>query len=180
MIPALIISCEVAFWVFVAAGLLFRYTLGWKRTGSLLLLCTPIVDLVLLIATAKDLHDGATAGITHGLAAIYIGASVVFGHRMIRWADIRYAYWFAGGEAPNKEKLYGAEHAKKERAGWLLHLLAWAIGCGLLLGIHAWVDDPSRTEELLRIIRLWSLVLGIDFVISFSYTVWPRTRKERA
>jgi hypothetical protein len=33
---------------------------------------------------------------------------------------------------------------------------------------------PERTEPLKHIIRVWTLVLGIDFLISFSYTLWPR------
>jgi hypothetical protein len=175
MITALIIGCEIGFWVFVAAGLAMRYVARKKRAGAILLLCTPVVDLILLAATAMDLQSGASATIMHGIAAVYIGASVAFGHRMIRWADVRFAHWFANGPAP--EKLYGKQHARHERQGWLLHLIGWGIGCAILYGMITWIGDDSDTEKLEQVIRTWSLVLGIDFLISFSYTLFPRKAK---
>ena len=53
--------------------------------------------------------------------------------------------------------------------------LAWATGT-LLLGIGALlVGDLDRTSALLNVAALWSLILAIDFVVSFSYTLRPRT-----
>jgi hypothetical protein len=52
-------------------------------------------------------------------------------------------------------------------------MLAYAIGCGLLLAMVYMVQDSSRTEALDQIIRLWSVVLGIDLVIAVTYLVWP-------
>ncbi|MDQ0495073.1 hypothetical protein QOZ95_003251 [Paenibacillus brasilensis] len=59
----------------------------------------------------------------------------------------------------------------------LLHLLGWAIGNGLLLAIIVYVDDPQRTVSLEGIITTWALVLAIDFIVSFSYTLSPRKHK---
>ncbi|MFD0533927.1 hypothetical protein ACFQY7_09240 [Actinomadura luteofluorescens] len=61
MLLAVIAGCEIGFWVLLAAGLLARYPLRLRRTGAALLLCVPLVDLVLLAATAIDLRGGATA-----------------------------------------------------------------------------------------------------------------------
>ncbi|MBW5448867.1 hypothetical protein GE107_22770 [Cohnella sp. CFH 77786] len=180
MVLALIVGCEIAFWVFVLAGLTCRYLLGMRRTGAVLLACTPVIDLILLASASYDLHRGATAGFTHGMAAVYIGVSVAYGHRMIRWADVRFAHRFAGGPPPAAKAKFGEEHARNERRGWSLHLLAWAIGCALLYGIILWIGDANRTASLLQAVRLWSLVLGIDFLISFSYTLWPRKEKKPA
>jgi hypothetical protein len=36
------------------------------------------------------------------------------------------------------------------------------------------VGDPERTWALLNVAALWTLVLAIDFAISFSYALWPR------
>lgn len=177
MVVAFIIGCEIGFWLFVAAGLVCRYLLRMRRLGALLLFCTPLVDLALLLATVADLRSGATASFTHGLAAIYIGASVAFGHRMIRWADERFAHRFAGGPPPAPKPRYGVEHARRERQMWFLHMVGWAIGCLLLYGMIAVTGDSSRTEALLGTIRTWSAVLGIDFLYSFSYTLWPRKAK---
>ena len=99
MIGAFIIGCEILFWVFVLAGLSARYLLGLKRTGGILR-CTPVIDLLLIAVTIIDLRGGAEAGFMHGLAAVYIGVTIAFGHRMIQWADARFAHRFAGGKKP--------------------------------------------------------------------------------
>jgi hypothetical protein len=178
MITAFIIGCEIGFWVFVLAGLLFRYIFKLKMLGTLFLLATPLIDLALVIATVYDLRGGAEATFAHSLAAVYIGVSIAFGHRMIKWADERFAHRFAGGPAPAGKPKFGIEHARYERNGWLHHLLAWAIGSIILYGMIRMVGDAARTEALFQTLRLWSLVLGIDFLISFSYTLWPRKKKE--
>lgn len=178
MIGWIILACEIGFWVFVLTGLFFRYILRFKKTGGFLLLCTPLVDLFLIIMTIIDLRNGATANTFHGLAAIYIGITIVYGHGMIKWADERFAHRFAGGPKPVKDPKFGREHAKTERVGWYRHLLAWLIGCVLLLLMVWFVDAPTRTESLLGLIGKWTIVLFIDFLISFSYTIWPKKQRE--
>ena len=85
LIGLLIIACEIGFWVFVIAGLVARYLLKKKTLGLVFLFCTPLIDLLLLIFTLFDLKNGATADMFHGLAAIYIGASISWGRQMIQW-----------------------------------------------------------------------------------------------
>ncbi|MFB9330727.1 hypothetical protein ACFFSY_32705 [Paenibacillus aurantiacus] len=174
---AFIIGCEVAFWVFVLAGLVFRYLLKAKRLGGALLLVTPLIDLALLIVTVWDLRDGAVASTVHGIAAIYIGVSLVYGHSMIRWADVRFAHRFAGGPAPESLPRYGQAHARRERIGWAKHFGAWAIGCAVLYAMVLLVGDAERTNALMGIMRIWSIVITIDFVYSFSFTLWPKQAK---
>ncbi len=41
------------------------------------------------------------------------------------------------------------------------------------LGV-ALVGDPDRTGALMGIAQGWALVLAVDFLWSFSYTLWPR------
>lgn len=174
MIGALIIGCEIAFWIFVLAGLSARYILGWKKTGAVLLVCTPIVDLLLILATVIDLKNGAQAEFMHGLAAVYIGVTVAFGHRMIKWADERFAHKFAGGQKPAPKPRHGEAHARMERQGWYRHLLAWVIGSALLGVMIMVVGDQERTKDLGLMVLRWAAILGIDFIISFSYTLWPK------
>ena len=118
MIGILIVAGEIAFWAFVLGGLVARYLLRRPRLGVALLLMTPVVDLVLVAATVIDLRAGATADFFHGLAAIYVGVSIAFGHRMIRWTDERFAHRFAGGPPPKRRPKQGPEHARREREGW--------------------------------------------------------------
>ncbi len=177
MLIVLIVAAEIAFWLILLSGLVARYGLQRPRLGMSLLVATPFVDLLLLIATTIDLRRGGEAALPHALAAVYIGVSVAWGQRMIAWADARFAHRFAGGPPPERPPRAGREHAARERREWLRHLLAWATGTVLLgLGVVV-VGDPDRTQALLSVAALWTLILAIDFVISFSYTLWPRQPK---
>lgn len=174
LIGAFILAGEVAFWVFVVGGLAARYLLGKEGLGVTLLAMTPLVDLILILATVIDLRSGTEANFFHGLAAIYVGVSLAFGKQMIRWADERFAHRFAGGPPPSRPPQYGWEQARYYRRGWYRHLLAWCIGSFLLFGMTLLVGDPATTESLLGRVALWAFILAIDFVWSFSYTLWPR------
>lgn len=178
MIYGVIVACEVGFWVVLVAGLVFRYLLRRPGVGAALLVCVPLVDIVLLVTSALDLRYGrGEANFVHGLAAIYLGVSVAWGHSMVRWADARFAYRFAGGPPPARPPKTGPEHARHERLQWGRHLLAWAVGCALLLGGVVLVGDVDRSQALIRIAGGWTLVLLIDFLWSFSYILWPRKGK---
>jgi hypothetical protein len=36
------------------------------------------------------------------------------------------------------------------------------------------VGDLDRSSALFTVVGRWTFVLAIDFLISFSYTLWPR------
>ncbi len=175
---AFVVAAEIAFWLILVSGLATRYVLGRPRLGMALLVATPVVDLALLAATTVDLRRGGDAALSHALAAVYIGVSVAWGQRMVSWADVRFAHRFAGGPPPEQPPRTGGSHAAHQRREWLRHLSAWATGTALLgMGVLI-VGDVDRTLALLNVAALWTLVLAIDFVISFSYTIWPRATGE--
>jgi hypothetical protein len=168
-----IIICEIGFWVVILAGLVSRYLLKKEKLGLFFLALTPLVDLILLIATGLDLYNGAIANIAHGLAAVYIGVSLAYGKGMIQWADKRFQYYYLKqGDKPIKK--YGLEFALQNIKGWGKHVFAYLVGIALLGTVVYFVNDASRTEALLTVIKVWSLVLGIDLLISISYFLWPR------
>ena len=168
-----IVACEFAFWVVIGAGLAVRYGLRREKLGLLLLALTPLIDLLLLVLTGVDLYRGAVATAAHGIAAIYIAVSVVFGRDLIRWADDRFRYYvIRSGARPVKR--FGREHARHELKGFLKHAGAFLLGSALLLGIVALIDDPDRTAALSAVLRTWGMVLGIDLLITASYWIWPR------
>ena len=166
MIFGLIVACEIGFWIVLAAGLAARYLLGRRRLGAVLLAGVPLLDLVLLIASYFDLRAGATAGAQHGLAAVYIGFSVVFGPSIIRWADDRFAHRFAGGPPPRRPPKSGRAYMRYEWREFSKACLTWVISCGLLFAIIVFVDDPDRTGHLWAWIRSMSTMLAI-------WVIWP-------
>ncbi|OEV12685.1 hypothetical protein [Streptomyces nanshensis] len=180
MIVTLIIICEVAFWVLLAAGLALRYLARMPRTGAAVLLCEPLLEVVLLIVTAVDLRAGAEPDWKHGLAAVYIGFTVTHGHYMITWADGHFLHRFAGGPPPVKRPRYGMPRAVHE---W--KMTARAVGgaaiAAVLLQLAIWyVGDAGQTESL----RMWQQKMGLVSVISvliaLSYTVWPKRKPAKA
>lgn len=175
MLVGLIIACEVAFWVLLAAGLTARYPLRRPRLGAALLLAVPVVDLVLLAATLLDLRGGGTATVAHGLAAAYLGFSVAFGHSLVRWADERFAHRFAGGPPPRRTPRYGRARARHEWREWGKGMLGWAVACAVLLAGIALVDDPGRTGALAAWIGRLSLAMAVWLVFwPLAYTIFPK------
>lgn len=172
MIIAVIVSCEIGFWVAILIGLIARYPLRRPRAGLVVLACVPLIDLVLLVATAVNLRSGATAGVEHGLAALYIGFSVAYGHRMIAWADVRFAYRFAGGAAPRRR--FGAAYTRHCWGDVARTSLAALIAGGLTAGLVWWVEDPVRTRALNDNYRWLALVLAVDLIWAISTVIWPR------
>jgi hypothetical protein len=98
---------------------------------------------------------------------------------MIQWADKRFAHRFVGGAEPKKAPQFGKEHAKYERQGWYRHLLAWVIGNECIIFMVLLVNDFNKTKELLTTSARWSIILLIDFLWSFSYTLWPRKEMKK-
>ncbi|MFL6000267.1 MAG: hypothetical protein ACJ736_39315 [Streptomyces sp.] len=173
MVVGLIVACEVAFWVLLAAGLTFRYGLRMPRVGLALLLCEPLLELVLFTVTAIDLKNGAEPDWKHGLAAVYIGFTVGLGHSTVKWADARVAHRFAGGPPPVKPPKYGtarAVHEWKVAGRWILA----AVVAMALLQVAVWYVGNGQSDSL----RAWQQrmlwLIGINVVIAGSYTLFPK------
>jgi hypothetical protein len=148
VIIAGIVACEIAFWAFLLAGLAIRYLLRRPRLSRYVLLGSPLADVGLLVLSAFDLAGGATATEAHAVAAAYISFTVVFGHSVIRWADVRFAPRFAGGPAPVKLPKRGPERVRREWREFGKAVLACTmtsafVGLGVLM-----VGDSERTRAL--------------------------------
>lgn len=175
----MIVFCEIAFWVIIVLGLAVRYVFKRHTLGLLFLALTPVIDLILLAATGVDLYRGASATTAHGIAAVYIGISIAYGKQMIQWADEKFQYYVTKkGAKPLKR--FGMDHAKHGAKGWIRHVLAYLIGAGLLAGMIYFINDSARTEALSGILKLWTVIIGIDFLITVSYFIWPKKEKASA
>ncbi|WP_186576982.1 hypothetical protein [Aquibacillus kalidii] len=172
----MIVTCEVLFWVVILLGLTVRYVFHNQRVGFLLLALTPLIDLVLIMITGMDLYNGATATVAHGLAAVYIAISISFGKSMIKWMDERFQYYILKSSLKPLKRT-GIDFAKHYATGFFKHVLAYIIGAIILLVTIYFVNDPVRTEKLFDIVKIWALVVGIDFVITISYFIWPKQGK---
>ena len=137
-VAALVVACEVAFWVFLVAAVVARYALRWRRTSTVLLLCEPVLEVVLLVATVGDLLRGSEPTWTHGLAALYLGFTVGFGKWTVHRVDAWVAWKFAGGPPPLKRPRTGPAARAYEWRMWQRMVVAWLVAGPL------WTELSSR------------------------------------
>jgi hypothetical protein len=147
MLVWFIIACEIGFWIILALGLFVRFVLKLDTLSKFILLCVPLLDIALLVATMVDLNSGKPAEFSHGLAAVYLAFTVVYGHSIIQWADSYVSYKFFSGSNP-KINAYGWAYAKYEWLQWLKALLACVIAATLLSIAIFYIDNPKNTEAL--------------------------------
>ncbi|MBO1336225.1 hypothetical protein [Streptomyces sp. VRA16 Mangrove soil] len=173
MIVTLIIVCEVGFWVLLAVGFGLRYGLRMPRASVAVLLCQPLLEAVLFVATVVDLKNGAEPDWKHGLAAAYIGYSVALGHSTVKWVDVRVAHRFAGGPPPSTPK-YGVARAVHEWKVAGLWILACAVALALLQAAIWYVGPDGSTASLVQWQQRMLFVAGLNVVIALTYTVFPK------
>ncbi|WP_255951981.1 hypothetical protein [Streptomyces odontomachi] len=176
MVVTLVVVCEVAFWVLLAVGMFLRYVARMPRAGIAVLLAEPLLEVVLLVATAVDLKNGATPDFRHGLAALYIGFTLGYGHATISWVDSRVNHRIAGGPPPAGPPRYGMARARHEGRLWLRTVLAACVACALLQ-LAVWYVGAAGDVTSLRLWQ-WTAVriAAIHGVIALTYLVWPKKR----
>lgn len=179
MLFYVIIACEVGFWVLIAAGLGARYFLKWKRVSTILLLSTPLLDLALLAASIWDLRSGGDAGFRHALAAVYLGYTVVFGHRTVKWADAKVAHRLGQGPPPPKPPTGWMPRFRYELKFWFgivaMYAIAWAV-TGLFVLI---VGDAEATRPVVEQMAGWAVALGIAALWPVGYLLFPSKEQEQ-
>ena len=150
LLYALIVTCEVVFWLMLLGSLAARYGFRSEAVSRGFLYALPAIDLLLIAFTAMDLKAGTVATIAHGLAAAYVGFTVAFGSVAVRWADSQFAYRFASGPQPPPAPTgWSAVHA--DIGLWLRCMTAWIIALALIELLIAYVGIEEATMPL----RVW-------------------------
>lgn len=174
IILAGIIASEVGFWVVLLAGLTLRYLVRKQKASTIVLLGVPALDLVLLSLITWDmLINNAVAEFTHGLGAIYLSFTVVFGPQIIRKADAWFSYRFASGPKPHRPEDNTWEKVKYEWSQWARMLLCTALACLLLGAMILIVDDVARTEELTAWFGRLGLVTAVWLI---GWPIWETVK----
>jgi hypothetical protein len=146
---ALIVACEVGFWVVLLLALLLRYVLRKEPLSRALLICLPLIDLLLLLFTAVDLRRGATGTFAHGLAATYVGFTVAFGGMAVKWADAHFAHRLAAGPAPAKAPTRGWAAVRYDLIVWGRCIVACVITMVLVEALVLFVGRSDSMQPLL-------------------------------
>jgi hypothetical protein len=169
MLYAAVVACEIAFWLFLVGGLYVRYALHRPRAGAALLVAAGSTAAVLLVTAAVDLAGGATADASHVIAALAVAYTVVYARHHVAAAD-RFVLRRLGREVPERQR---PPKARREREGWYRHARMWAVGVVLLGAGYLIADDG---DALAAAAALWTVILAIDFLVSFSYSLRPARR----
>jgi hypothetical protein len=173
-IAAVIVGCEIGLWVLLGLGMVLRYLVRLRRTSTAVLAGIPLLDLVLVIATAIDLHRGADVGLVHVLAGFYLGSSLAFGPAIVRWADVRFAHRFAGGPAPRPTPKQGPERVAHLMREWYRVVGTVAIASVVLVVLILFFAAPEDQTSLWWWIgRAWAVV-GLWFVFG---PLWESGKK---
>lgn len=178
LLYALILACEIGFWVMLSMALAVRYLLVRKRLSWALLLCLPLIDVLLLIFTAIDLRRGSAATFAHGLAAAYVGFTVAFGGVAVKWADAHFAYRFAAGPVPAKAPSRGWEVVRYDFNLWGRCVVACIITMALVEALVLFVGSGEATQPLLAWHKhaFGCIVLWFFFGPAWSLTTaWRRS-----
>jgi hypothetical protein len=146
---ALIVACEVGFWVLLLLALAVRYLLRKEPLSRALLLCLPLIDVMLLIFTAMDLRSGSSATFAHGLAAAYVGFTVTFGSLAVKRVDAHFAHRFAAGPVPAKAPSRGWEAVRYDFHLWGRCIVACVITMALVEALVQFVGSSGPTQPLL-------------------------------
>ncbi|MBP2474303.1 O-antigen/teichoic acid export membrane protein [Crossiella equi] len=183
MLYIVILACEFAFWAVLFTGLFVRYGLQKPKLSSVILVMTPLVDVVLLVVATWDLLSGGKANLAHSLAAIYLGYSVAYGKRHIGKLDQKFQVRYArkrGEPIPvfhDPEKLL--PKSKRERKAWFRLLRMYLILAGLMGGAILAAGDPARTQALQTPLVIWTFIVVIDGIVAFSRKDDPAEEAQR-
>ena len=167
MLYAVIVISEIAFWSLLVGGLYARYALDRPRLSAVMLVAAASTDLVVLLVAGLDLAGGAAAQTSHVFAALAVAYSVVYARHLVGIAD-RFVLRRLGREVAERPR---QPKAVRERAGWYRHARMWAVGVPLL-GVFSLLADEG--QALLAAAGIWTAILVIDFIVSFSYSLRDR------
>lgn len=153
-----IIACEIGFWIAIALGLITRYPLNKPRLGKAFLYSTPLIDLLLLSLVVINLRSGAEPHLTHGIAALYIGFSVAFGHQLIAWTDREYRRRFRNESVAEPDQ---GTVMQDEVHTFVRALLAAAVAAVIIEITVLVAENPAAGETLRQWHKTLLVILGI-------------------
>lgn len=175
-----IIACEIGFWVILGIGFALRYIFKLKKTSAVVLGSVILVDIILITAAVIHVRSGATATLGNAMAPYYLGFSVMWGHRTVKWFDRYIQHKLTGAPHPrdfvpvekNARRIYHLKGTLRDVCAFTI-IIATSWACIYLGG---GVNDATMAFYLgaQNAPRLGFIVLLFDF----SYVIWPGKPKK--
>lgn len=198
---AFLIVSEVIFWVFVVLALLFRYWFRMKKASLVAFIILILEELAVLFFGVLDYIQVGTFSSFQVIIIIFIIYGLIFGKsdfkKLDKWIKKKVAH-IKGETLPvevedTRGALHGKEHAKQERRNFYGHFLTFIMAHIIFAILFGFVPEsffnmplPQEIEGIIKtsnhnpissISNIWTKILIIDFIWSFSYTVFPKKEK---
>jgi hypothetical protein len=174
---AVIVGCEVGFWVVVFTALAVRYLLHRRWASTAVLALLPVLDVVLLIAVGLDLQRGSEVETVHRLAGIYLGVTVAFGHYLVSWTDVRFAHWFAEGPPPPAREKKGPSAFRYEVAMFGRWICAAAVSILAVMLLSATVADSDQANALYGTLPTLGTITVVWFLTGPAWSLFDIKRR---
>ncbi|MBM7666996.1 hypothetical protein JOC25_003523 [Solibacillus kalamii] len=198
-----LITAEVVFWVCAIAFLLLRYWFKLKKLSLFVFVIFILNDLWIALLAYLDYQRTGEFSIYQIIIVIIIVYAMTFGKSDFKKLDAFIKRWVAKkrgepiDESLQPVKLYGkayALHEWKQFAGHFVVFIIVHIGFAIAVGFSdslqqmalndffgMWFDDdnsnfPFKNEGINKFSQVWLLILAIDFVITLSYTLFPKKK----
>ncbi|MBB6097286.1 hypothetical protein HNR42_000700 [Deinobacterium chartae] len=178
---ALFAVMEGFFWLMLLAALISRYWFGLHRLSLVFVGAFVLNDLGLLLLAYLDYRETGEFSTYQIVMLAIVLYALTLGkgdfNKLDAWAK-RTVARLKGQAAPTDtaapRRLSGREHARAERQGFIKHLAVFAVVQGLLWIAVGVLPDSELLLNLKRAAAIWTVLLVVDFIISFSYTLFPR------
>lgn len=191
---------EIIFFVFAGSFFIMRYWLRQMRASYVFVILLILNELFLALLAVYDyIQTGKLSAfqIVTGIFYIYL---IFDGKKEFEKLDHYFkrkvASW-KGETGPDYQKSkgvtkkkYGRAHAREERQGWYIHLLIFVIAQLVFFntsGFEGWQTlnlnhiagsfQVYNNQQVNQVNAVWGIVLIVDFIWSFSYTIWPKKKK---
>ncbi|WP_159885767.1 hypothetical protein [Paenibacillus puerhi] len=191
-----LILAEAVFWISLLIAITMRYWFDKPKAALAAIMLTLINELWILFLAILDLKQTGQLSVFQIVIVILIVYTLVLGKRDLKKVDRfihRKVARFKGREVPEhlQEVKYGMAKAKEELKGFGLHVLLFlsvhAVFYLLLYFVNrelhpvppgAWVpwlkEQFHQHQTLVQVNKIWSVLLVLDAVISFSYLLFPK------
>lgn len=205
---AFLIAAEIIFWVSVLTFLTLRYWFKLTKLSMVFFAIFIANDLWIATMGFMDYLKTGEFSSYQVVILVFIIYAFTYGKSDFRKLDAfiqRKVAKMRGEEIPaidQPRELYGCEFAMKEWKQFLAHLMIYVIVHAVLLfvfGLSKQVGDIQSISQLFSLwfekkqaafpfdhsgfnnfSRIWTLVLGIDAVITLSYTIFPKAEKKKS
>ncbi|MFS0875031.1 hypothetical protein [Solibacillus isronensis] len=198
-----LITAEVVFWVCAIAFLLLRYWFQLKKLSLVVFVIFIVNDLWIALLAYFDYQRTGEFSIYQIIIVIIIVYAMTFGKSDFKKLDAFIKRWVAKrrgepiDESIQPVKLYGKAYALQEWKQFAGHFVVFVlvhIGFAIAVGFSdslqqtplnelfgTWFDGeksnfPFDNEGINKFSHVWLLILAIDFVITLSYTLFPKKK----